>query len=197
MKVLKYLLYIILALILFALIMGLLKPTIEYGHEITADKPVEEAWAVSQDVAKFADWLKGFKSIELIEGKQDEIGSKYKVIVNPGEGQDDFEMIQTLVDYKEFDYATLHFDSEVMTFDQTINYKEADGKTTITSDSKVAAKGMMMRSMFAVMDLLSGSFQKQEAENFENLKKLIDENTTDYFPAPEEEVIMEEEVGDN
>ena len=44
-----------------------------------------------------------------------------------------------------------------------------------------------MRSMFAVMDLLSGSFQKQEAENFENLKKLIDENTTDYFPAPEVE----------
>ena len=195
MKILKFLLYLVLALLLFFIIMGLITKSINYGHAITVDKPVEEAWAVSQDEAKFADWLKGFKSIELIEGQQDEIGSKYKVIVNPGEGQDDFEMIQTLVDYKEFDYATLHFDSEFMIFEQTIDYEEVDGKTTITSDSKVAAKGFMTRAMFAVMDLLTNSFQKQEAENFNNLKKLIDENTTDYYPEPEvEEIDVMEEV---
>ena len=109
--------------------------------------------------------------------------SKYKVIVNPGEGQDDFEMTETLVAIKEFDHVEMHFDSEPMKFEQIISFKENDGKITVTTDSKVLGKGIMMRSMFALMEMLTGSFTKQETENMENLKKVINENTTDYFSA--------------
>jgi len=38
----------------------------------------------------------------------------------------------------------------------------------------------MMRSMFAMMDLLSSSFEKQEIENIENLKEVINSNTKQY-----------------
>lgn len=184
MKFLKYLFLLIGGLILIFFAFGLLKPTVEYGHEILVDKPIKEAWAVHQDASKYGQWLEGFKSIELLSGEQNAVGSTYKVIVNPGEGQEDFEMIETLKAIEDFDHVALNFDSEMMVFDQTTTFTEKDGKTSIKTDSKVAGKGMMMRSMFAMMEVLGGAFQVQEEKNIEALKKVIEENTTDYFPAP-------------
>lgn len=189
MKILKYLLYFVVGLVLLFVLVGFIKPSVSYGHEITVDKPVQEAWAVHKDEAKFDQWLAGFKSIELISGEAGEVGSKYKVIVDPGEGEPDFEMIETVVSLEEFDHVTLHFDSEMMVFEQTTSFSETDGKTTIKNDSKVMGKGVMMRSMFALMEMFGNAFQTQEVKNIEALKKVIEENTTDYYPAP---VIMEE-----
>ena len=184
MKILKYILYIILALVILFFAMGFMMPSVSYGHEISVDKPVKETWAVTQDESKFDQWLEGFKSIELIEGEKGQPGSKYKVIVNPGDGQEDFEMIQTVVSVNEFKNVKMHFDSEFMDFEQTITHLESDGITTVKTDSKVIAKGAMMRSMFAIMETFGGSFTAQEKKNIEALKKVIDENTTDYYPAP-------------
>ena len=194
MKILKVLLYTFLGLVLLFLIIGLLKPSVSYGHEIKVNKPVEEAWAVTQDESKYAQWLDGFQSIELISGEKNAEGSKYKVIVDPGEGQPEFEMIETLVSLKEFEHVTMSFDSEAMDFLQTISFKEEDGLTSVKTDSKVIGKNIMTRSMFAIMEMLGGSFTAQETKNVEALKKLIEENTTDYYPDPEvgEEVILTE-----
>lgn len=198
MKILKYVLYAILALIVLYLLLGFIKPEVGYGAEIVVDKPVEEAWAVSQDETKYPEWLEGFKSMELLSGDKFQEGSTYKIIVNPGDGQQDFEMIETLKSIKENESIEMEFDADGMNFYQTMSFNEADGKTTIKTDSKVVGKGMMMRSMFAMMEMFGGGFTKQEVKNMEALKKLINENTTDYFPEPEVadstimEAIMEE-----
>ena len=184
MKILKYILIVLAVLVVIFIAIGFIVPTVEYGHEITVDKPLKEAWAVSQDETKFAQWLEGYKSIELISGEKGKVGSKYKVVVNPGEGQEDFEMIETVVAKKEFDHVNMHFDSDMMDFDQKIIYTEVDGKTKIKTESTVSAKGMMMRSMFAFMEMVGGVFHAQEKKNIEALKKVIEENTTDYYPAP-------------
>lgn len=191
MKILKYILFSLIGLVLLFLAVGLVNPSVSYGHEIKVNKSIKEAWAVSQDDSKYSQWLDGFKSMELISGEKYEVGSKYKVIVSPGEGQADFEMTETLVDIEDFDHVTMHFDSEAMDFEQTIFFSEENGETTVRSDSKVIGKNLMSRSMFALMELFMGAFQSQEARNFEALKTLIEENTTDYYPAPE---IIEEEV---
>ena len=185
MKFLKYAFFVILGLIVIFFAIGLLCPTIEYGTEITVDKPIKEAWAVSQDDSKYDQWLEGFKSIELIEGEEYEVGSKYKVVVNPGEGQPDFEMIETILDVKEFEHIEMHFDSDMMDFNQKIILSENDGKTTIKTESSVSPKGMFLKSMFCLSEMLGGAFTKQEAKNYEGLKRVIEENTTDYFPEPE------------
>lgn len=186
MKILKTLLLFILGLLGLVLLLGLLKPTVDYGHEIEVDKSIAEAWAVQQDYTKLNQWLKGFKSIDLISGEQGKVGSKYKVVVSPGEDQPDFEMIETILSIKENDHIDLTFDNEMMIFDQKTSFAEKDGKTIIKTDSTVKGKGIMMRSMFALMELLGGSFQAQEEENIEALKRVINENTTDYFPAEKE-----------
>ena len=151
MKILKYVLYAILALIVLYLLLGFIKPEVGYGAEIVVDKPVEEAWAVSQDETKYPEWLEGFKSMELLSGDKFQEGSTYKIIVNPGDGQQDFEMIETLKSIKENESIEMEFDADGMNFYQTMSFNEADGKTTIKTDSKVVDKGMMMRSMFAMM----------------------------------------------
>lgn len=180
MKILKYILFIIVALVLIFFAIGFIKPSVEYGHEIIVNKPLEEAWNVSQDDSKFGQWLEGFKSIELISGEYDAVGSKYKVIVNPGEGQPDFVMTETLVSKKELDHVEMHFDSEMMDFEQKILFSEVDGKVKIKTESTVSGKGMMLRSIFALMETFGNAFQKQEAKNIEALKVVIEENKTDY-----------------
>jgi len=191
MKILKFFLFLILALGLLFFALGLIKPSVNYGHEIMVNKPLKEAWAVLNDESKLGQWLEGFKSITLISGESGAIGSKYKVVVNPEEGQPDFEMTETITSIKEFDHISLNFDSDMMVFDQTTSFAEVDGKTTIKTDSKVNGKGMMMRSMFAMMEMFGGSFTAQETKNIEALKKVIEENTTDYFPNPVSEVGVE------
>jgi len=183
MKILKYLLLIIAVIILFLLALGLFKSSVNYGHEIKVNKPIQEAWYVSQDASKYKQWLEGFKSMKLISGEEAKVGSKYKVIVQP-EGQPEFEMTETIVSIKEFDHVTLHFDSEPMNFEQTIFFNEAGGITTVKSDSKVVGKNIISRSMFAAMEMFTGAFTTQEAKNFDNLKKVIEANTTDYESNP-------------
>ena len=184
MKFLKILLILIVFILGLFLIPGLLNPQVKYGAEIKVNKSVEEAWAVSQDESKYPLWLKGFKSMELLSGEKAKVGSTYKVIVNPGEGQEDFEMIETLKSIKENEHVKMHFVSDMMDFGQTIIFSNKNGETIIKSESHVIGKNIMMKSMFAFMEMLGGSFEKQEQENFDNLKKVINENTTNYFPEP-------------
>ena len=102
MKIIKYFLFLIVGLVFIFLAIGFIKPSVNYGHEITVKKSLKEAWAVSRDESKLGQWLEGFKSIDLISGEAGTVGSKYKVVVNPGKGETDFEMIETLVSQKEF-----------------------------------------------------------------------------------------------
>lgn len=198
MKFLKYLLLTIVVLVLAFFAVGMIHSEVEYGSEITVSKSIEEAWAVSEDASKYHLWLDGFKSMDLIEGEYGKVGSKYKIIVNPGEGQEDFEMIETLIARVDFDHISMHFDSEMMDFEQVISFSEEDGMTHIVTESKVIGKGAMMRSMFALMEKMGGAFTAQEAKNQNALKKVIEENTTDYYPVADaeevEEVVSEEEV---
>ncbi len=194
MKVLKFLLLTIVILVLAFFAVGMIHPEVEYGSEIIVNKPIEEAWAVAEDESKYPLWLDGFKSMELIEGEYGTVGSKYKIIVNPGDGQQDFEMVETVISKEELDHINMHFDSEMMDFEQLITYSETDEGVSIKTESKVIGKGIFLRSTFALMEMLTGSFTKQEAKNQNALKKVIEENTTDYFPVEQEPVI--EEVGD-
>ncbi len=184
MKILKIILFIILGLVLLFLLIGLLKPSVSYGHEIEVNKPVKEAWAVTQDETKYSQWLEGYKSMELISGEKGKVGSKYKVIVNPGEGQPDFEMIETVVGIKEFERVDMEFASDFMDFEQTIFFSENGQGSKVKTESKVIGKNIMSRAMFAIMEMLGSSFTKQEAKNVDKLKELIDQNTKDYYPEP-------------
>ena len=194
MKVLKYILAAIAIIVLAFFAVGFIIPEVEYGHKITVNKSINEAWDVSQDESKFHLWLDGFKSIELLEGEKGQVGSKYLVKVNPGEGQPEFEMTETLVAIEQPTFVEMHFDSEMMDFKQTIRFSEQEDGVHIKTESLVIGKGLSSKAMFAIMEMAGGAFTAQEAKNMNNLKTVIEENTTDYSPEPEPVLVDSLEV---
>ena len=90
-------------------------------------------------------------------------------------------MIQTLIRLDEYEEVEMHYNSAFMDFEQLFTYEETSDGTIVTSDAKVIGKNIMMRSVFAIMEGLMGSFSKQEMKNIEALKVIIEENRTDYF----------------
>lgn len=194
MKILKYIFIVIVILIAAFYAVGLMYPQVEYGSEITVSKSIEEAWAVSQDESKYPLWLEGFQSMELIEGEYGEVGSKYKIIVLPGEGQPEFEMIETVVSKEENDHVHMIFDSEAMDFEQIISFSSDEEGTHVVTESIVKGKELSSKAIFALMENLAGAFTAQETKNMNNLKKVIEENTTDYSPEPEPVLVDSLEV---
>lgn len=187
MKFLKILLFILLGLIVVFVAVGSLKRTVTYGHEITVNKPAAEAWAVMQDESKYADWLEGFKSIEHTGGEHNAVGSTYKIVIEPGEGQPPLEMTETIMEIEEFKRIRMKYESLFGEMDHEYTYTEQDGSTSIQSTGKLMGNSMMNRVMFAIMEL-AGGFTTQEAKNMEALKKVIEANTTDYYPVEVEAV---------
>ena len=84
----------------------------------------------------------------------------------------------------------------MMDFEQLITFSETEEGVSIKTESKVIGKGMMMQSMFAMMEKMGGAFTMQETKNQNALKKVIEENTTDYYPVVAEEPISEVEVAE-
>ncbi len=177
MKYLKYVLYIVIVLILVFIGKGLISPTVSYESEVVVNKPAKEAWAVMQDESNLPKWIKGFKKSELISGTANTVGAVSKIYVED-QGQD-MVMEETITAIKSNEHLAMTFTMDFMNMDYDISFKEKDGKTTITSKSSTIGNGIINKSMVSFM---SGLMKTQEDENLNSLKKLIEENTKDYFP---------------
>ena len=70
------------------------------------------------------------------------------------------------------------------------DFSKNDGETHVKSSTITKGSGMFMRS---IVSFMKNSMQAQEDENMNNLKKLIEENTTNYFPVPVLETVEEDQ----
>ena len=185
MKILKGILAVLALLVVGFFLIGVFKPSVTYGNEIEINKSAKETWAVMMDQSKSAQWLDGLKSQELVSGEAGKIGAVSKTIMEP-EGEPMFEMMETILAVKENEHIHLAFDADMMTQDVNMYFSEKGGKTTIKSEAIAKGKTMFWRSLFAIMR--SGMIE-QDLKMMTNLKKLVEENTTDYFPSPVVETI--------
>ncbi|WP_369999998.1 SRPBCC family protein [Winogradskyella sp.] len=187
MKILKYIAIVIAILILGFLLLGLLKPEVSYDSEIVVNKPLTEAWAVTQDEAKMADWLPGFQKVEHVSGTPGEVGAVSDVyFITDGEEMVIRETITKIVPNETIEMT---FTSDFMDMDYKLNMTQMDGKTKITSNTTTVGNGILAKSMMA---LAGSSIKAQEETNLENLKKAIEQNTKDYFPV--EQTMKEDEM---
>ncbi len=177
MKYLKYTLYALLLLAVLFIVKGFLTPSIYYESEIIVNKPVNESWAVMSDDTNLPKWIKGLKKIELINGTANTVGAISKIYVEDNGQEMIMEEIITAVTPNE--HLAMTFTMDFMDMDYEILFKEKDGKTSIKSKSTTTGNGIIAKSMISFM---TSSMQAQEDENLNNLKKLIEENTKDYFP---------------
>ncbi|AXT58381.1 SRPBCC family protein [Aquimarina sp. AD1] len=176
MKYLKYLLYLIIVLTLVFFGIGFFTPSVSYENEITVNKPASESWEVMSDVANLPKWIKGFKRTELVSGTPNTVGAVSNVYVdNSGE---EMVMEETITAMKLHEHMAMTFTMDFMDIDYEMFFKEAGGKTIITSKSNIKGNSMWAKSLLSFMP---SSMKTQEDENLENLKKLIEENSKNYF----------------
>ncbi len=176
MKYLKYLLAFILLLTLFFFGRGLLTPTIYYESEVVVNKSAKESWAVMSDEANLPKWIKGFKKTELISGEENTVGAVSKIYVE--ENGQEMTMEETVLDVKPNELLAMKFTMDFMDMDYEMLFKENDGKTTILTKSTTSGNGLFAKS---IVSFMSGTMKSQEDANLQSLKKLIDENTKNYF----------------
>ena len=178
MKYLKYILGLIALLVVLFIGKGFLTPSLSYDSEIVVDKPAKEAWAVMNDESKIDQWLKGISKVEHVSGEKGKVGAvtRYTYLED---GQESV-ILETIKSIGPDEQINMDFEMEgVMNMDYTVKFVEKDGKTHIKSSTITEGQGMFMRSMVSFM---KGTMQAQEDENMSNLKKLIEANTTNYFP---------------
>lgn len=176
MKYLKYILGIIAILGIGFLLIGLIKPKLSYDCEILVEKPLAESWAVSQDEEKMPEWLIGFQKIEHVSGTPGTVGAVSDVyFITDGEEMTIRETINEIVPDESI---SMSFASDFMEMDYQLSMASIDGKTKISSSTTAVGNGMISKS---IMALFGNSIKAQEETNLSNLKKTIEQNTTDYF----------------
>lgn len=187
MKYLKYLLGIIALLGILFIAKGFLTPSVSYTSEIIVDKPAKEAWAVMNDESKTSQWLKGMKKQEHVSGEKGTVGAVTKYTFD--ENGHESIIMETITALRPNEHIAMDFVVEgAMEMAYKMDSSMKDGKTHIKSTTVAKGTGMFMRSMVSFM---TSAMQTQEDENMNNLKKLIEANTTDYFPAPVIELVEE------
>ena len=131
--------------------------------------------------------VKGIKEVEHISGEKGTVGAVTKYTFEE-DGQES-TVLETIKTIRSNEHIAMDFVMEgVMDMYYQLDFIEKDGKTHIKSSTVTKGIGMFMRSMVSFM---KSTMQAQEDENMDNLKKLIEGNTTNYFPPPVVEVVEE------
>ncbi len=189
MKILKYILAIILILVILFLLLGVFRPSVSYECEVSVNKSPKESWAVMNDQDKLSKWIKGYKRSELVSGTAQTVGAVSNVFVD--DRGKEMMMTETIKSVEENSHLEMEFSMDFMNMDYKISFNEEDNMTIIKSNSVTTGNGMFAKSMIALMP---SAMKAQEQENLENLKKLIDSNTKNYFPV--EEAAIEQLIED-
>lgn len=185
MKYIKYILLVLLLLIGIFIAIGFITPSISYDCEISVDKPIKESWAVMNDESKTMDWLKGLTEVKHISGEKGKVGAVTEYTYDDNGTKSVIE--ETMKSIDPFKQVTMDFlMKDVMKMGYKIDFEGEGNQSTLKSSTTVEGQGMIMRSMMVFM---KGTMIAQENENLANLKKVIEDNTVDYFPVPK--VVME------
>jgi uncharacterized protein YndB with AHSA1/START domain len=180
MKILKYILVTIAVLGVIFISIGFIKPEVSYYCEIMVDKPVAESWAVIQDEEKMDEWLIGYQKSEPVSGTPGTVGAVSDIhFDNNGE-----QMVirETITEIVPNESISMTFTSDFMDMDYKLTMASVDGKTKINTYSTARGNGVFSKS---IMALLAGTIEGQEETNLANLKKTIEQNSKEYFPAGE------------
>lgn len=174
MNILRYALVIVLFVILIFFGIGLFVPNISYMNDVYINKSVPETFEVFGDSSKLHRWVPNFKKIQLIQGRLNQIGSRYTMTVH--EDGEDFELTETIVDVQENVLYAMILENDLLTTEVQVTFGEENGQTHLEAYSVVRGKGMFMRSALALMK--SGLKEKGQI-GYENFKKVVEDDDPD------------------
>lgn len=168
-KFLKYFLIVIVLIVIIFFSLGFLFRQHDYTIITTVNAPVEKTFAVFNDTTKLKEWLTGFKSIENIRGKPNEIGSKWKVVFE--ENGSEISMNETIVAFKENELVSFNIANDFIKSKNEIRFIPKGNTTEIIAKVSYRGTHIIQKSMVA---LFSSSIKKQQKESYDLLKQLIE-----------------------
>ena len=99
-------------------------------------------------------------------------------------------MQETITAITPNEHMAMTFTMDFMDMDYEMHLTDEDGKTRIKSNSNTTGNGIMAKS---ILSFMKSAMKKQEDTNMNNLKTVIENNTKNYFPEPEQVVTSEAE----
>lgn len=142
----------------------------QYTVSVEVHADIEQAWDVFMDESKMSQWLKGFTSMETIEGEPLTVGSKYKMFFE--ERGREVVLVETVRAIHPPTQFAFDLDHELMnsTVDVTLE-RRGRGVTMISSRTDAKATKLLWKVM---MFFMVPNMKKRQRENFENLKAVIE-----------------------
>lgn len=131
------------------------------------------------DETKVAGWIEGYLRTEMVSGTPNTVGAVSNVFIN--NSGEEMSMEETITSFVPVKQMAMTFTMDFMDMDYDMKLEEQGGKTKITTTSNTKGNSLFTKSMLAFMP---SGMKAQEEKNLNNLKRIINENTTDYFPAP-------------
>ena len=169
MKILKFLIYLIGTLVIIFFAIGVINPSVKYSHNITIEAPMDKTWAVFSDETQMQHWIPNFKSIELVSGKKNALGSKYRMVVE--DGGEDYELVETIIAWEKHYKFGMQIENDVLVNEVESIFTHINGRTKINTTVDIKGKDLLMKSS---LFLMKGHFEEQSDESYEKLKSLVE-----------------------
>ena len=169
MKALKIIIVAILALIVFFFLTGIFVPTVQYSNTIEIVAPPEKCWQVLHDTSRMANWMDGFKSLELQSGQPLEAGSTYQIVIEQGERM---VMHEELKEIRENEFVAFELNNDMLKSEFSYTLEPSGNGTRITTQYQVTGKNLLWKSVFA---LSSSYFSESDEKMLQGLKRTIEE----------------------
>ncbi len=160
---------VIAVLIIGFILAGVIKPVYNGNLSVTVNAPASKTFEVFNNPDNMGKWMNHFKSIKNISGGKNEVGSKWQITFD--ENGRDLVMNETVTAFEQDKHFAFDMEDEFASFHIDITFDEINGQTVISQTSTGAGKGIMSRSMIALM---SSAIAKQQVEMYNRLKALVE-----------------------
>lgn len=144
----------------------------KYKNEVIINASRDKVIELFDNPDNLAKWQKGFVSMELIEGKSGEVGSKYKMRYKMGKR--DIEMIETVTKRDLPNVFSGSYEAKGV-YNHIDNYFEVidENTTKYWSENEFRLKGMMKLMGW----IMPGAFKKQTQQYMDDFKAFVEKES--------------------
>jgi uncharacterized protein YndB with AHSA1/START domain len=169
MNILKILVLLAVLLIVGVLMIPLFVPTVVIETTITVNKGVDRAFEIVSDTAMMPGWLTGFKYLETVSGKPNQVGSRYRLYFE--EEGNEIVMTEEVTAFRPGELMAFTMENEMMANNTTVRFAPSGGGTEITGTTVMDGKGVVWG---ALLPLMKSVIEERSAADYGRLKALID-----------------------
>lgn len=146
MKIFKY--FFILLILLFSIFLsiGVFNPEINYDTQIILNSPVEQSFAIFNDIDIVNQMIPGYVSSELISGNLNETGSQYKLIVRINGKK--YILNETITSLWKNQNVIYTIENNMLTFSTSMSFMPLDSATIIRCSNQLVGKNIFWKSVF-------------------------------------------------